>query len=107
MYSLSTRCPVIVTHTDEREWAGLSTGEIHLRRVLAAYDFSPGSEAALSYALSLAQEYQAELHLIHTLPKEAPGLKAPPLLRMRSGRSSGLSTAPCANATALSIDSGL
>jgi nucleotide-binding universal stress UspA family protein len=73
-----THCPVIVTHTDEREWAGLSTGEIHLRRVLAAYDFSPGSEAALSYALSLAQEYQAELHLIHILPKDAPALKAAP-----------------------------
>ncbi len=73
-----THCPVIVTHTDEREWAGLSTGEIHIKRVLAAYDFSHGSEAALSYALSLAQEYQAELHLIHVLPKEARGLAAAP-----------------------------
>ena len=38
------------------------------KRVLVAYDYSTDSELALSYGLSLAQEYQAELHLIHVLP---------------------------------------
>ena len=46
------------------------------KRVLVAYDYSTDSELALSYGLSLAQEYQAELHLIHVLPSrvraEAP-----------------------------------
>jgi nucleotide-binding universal stress UspA family protein len=32
-----------------------------------AYDFSGDSELALTYGLSLAQEFQSELHLIHVL----------------------------------------
>jgi nucleotide-binding universal stress UspA family protein len=60
-------CPVLVTHPQEREWAGLSTNEIDLKRILVAHDFSDYSELALSYALSFAQEYQSELHLIHVL----------------------------------------
>ncbi len=62
-------CPVLVTHPDEREWVGLSTGEVDLRRILVAHDFSTDSELALRYAASLAQEYQAELHLIHVLSR--------------------------------------
>lgn len=60
-------CPVLVTHPREREWVGMSSGEIDLNRVLIAYDFSPDSETALSYGLSLAQEYQSEVHLLHVL----------------------------------------
>jgi nucleotide-binding universal stress UspA family protein len=60
-------CPVLVTHRNEREWAGVSTNQIDLKRVLAAVDFSTGSELALTYALSLAEEFQAELHLLHVL----------------------------------------
>ncbi|MGB9181470.1 MAG: universal stress protein [Pyrinomonadaceae bacterium] len=60
-------CPVLVTHPHEQEWVSMSTGEIDLRRVLVAHDFSTDSELALRYAISLAQEYQAELHLIHVL----------------------------------------
>lgn len=62
-------CPVLVTHEREREWVGISTGEIDVKRVLVAYDFSSDAELALSYALSLAQEYQTELHLLHVLTK--------------------------------------
>ena len=45
-----------------------TTPEIDLKRVLVAYDFSDYSVLALNYGLSLAQEYQAELHLLHVLP---------------------------------------
>ena len=60
-------CPVLVLHHDEREWVrdGL---KIELKRVLVAYDFSDYSELALKYGLSVAQEHQAELHLLHVLP---------------------------------------
>ncbi|HWQ35756.1 MAG TPA: universal stress protein [Blastocatellia bacterium] len=61
-------CPVLVTHPQEHEWAGLNEGEIRLKRILVAHDFSNDSELSLQYAISLAQEYQAELHLIHVLP---------------------------------------
>lgn len=60
-------CPVLVTHSDERDWVD-KRSDIELKRVLVAYDFSDYSELALNYALSFAQEYQSELHLLHVLP---------------------------------------
>jgi nucleotide-binding universal stress UspA family protein len=70
-------CPVFVTHPNEHEWEGLQQGELKLRRLLIAHDFSNDSELALSYGLLLAQEYQAEVHLMHVLPFE-PALTALP-----------------------------
>lgn len=60
-------CPVLVTHPREREFVSMSTGEIDLNRVLIAYDFSRDSETAMNFGLSVAQEYQAEVHLMHVL----------------------------------------
>lgn len=64
-------CPVLVTHSDEREWVDEKTQSINIKRILVAYDFSDYSELALKYAISLAQEYQAELHLQHVLPRRS------------------------------------
>lgn len=61
-------CPVLVMHADEVEWLDSESGEISLRNVLVAYDFSPYSNLALQYALTLAQQYQAGLHMLHVLP---------------------------------------
>ncbi len=63
----SAPCPVLVMHSDEREFVSDELG-VDLKRVLVAYDFSDYSELALKYALSIAQEHQAELHLLHVLP---------------------------------------
>ena len=60
-------CPVLVMHNDERDFVN-DTLRVDLRRVLVAYDFSDYSEVALKYGLSIAQEHQAELHLLHVLP---------------------------------------
>jgi nucleotide-binding universal stress UspA family protein len=60
-------CPVLVTHPREREFVSLSSGEVDLNRVLIAHDFSRDSEIAMGYGLSLAQEYQAEAHVLHVL----------------------------------------
>lgn len=60
-------CPVLVTHTDERDWVQPLTRNISLQRVLVPYDFSDHAELALKYGLSIAQEYQAELHLLHVV----------------------------------------
>ncbi len=70
--SRTARCPVLVTHPQEREWVGQSTGEIDLHRVLVAHDFSTDSELAMNYGISLAQEYQAEVHLLHVLTQSEP-----------------------------------
>jgi nucleotide-binding universal stress UspA family protein len=63
-------CPVLVTHPREREWVSMSSGEIDLNRVLIAHDFSRDSETAMQFGLSLAQEYQAQVHLLHVLATE-------------------------------------
>src|SRR5688500_6803531 len=68
--SRTAPCSVVVTHRQEREWVSFSAGEIDLNRILVAHDFSTHSELALKYGVSLAQEYQAELHLLHVLSKE-------------------------------------
>ena len=60
-------CPLLILHAQEHG-AGSSTGfEIRLRKILVGCDFSPDSKLALDYGLSLAQEFQAELHLAHAI----------------------------------------
>ncbi|HEX6732340.1 MAG TPA: universal stress protein [Pyrinomonadaceae bacterium] len=70
--SRTAPCPVLVTHPNEVEWVSFSTGEIDLRRVLIAHDFSSDSELALQYGCSLAEEYQAEVHVLHILDSSGP-----------------------------------
>lgn len=65
--SRTAPCPVLVTHPSEREWAGLTTSEIDPHRLLVAYDASSDADLALNYGVSLAQEYQAEIHLLHVI----------------------------------------
>jgi len=65
--SRSAPCPVLVMHNDEREFINDALN-VDLKRVLVAYDFSDYAELALRYGLSIAQEHQAELHLLHVLP---------------------------------------
>lgn len=47
-----------------------------LHRILYATDFSPASEGAAAYALSLAQEQQAALTLVHVLERAHEGARA-------------------------------
>ncbi|HET9533301.1 MAG TPA: universal stress protein [Blastocatellia bacterium] len=64
--SRTAPCPVLIT--PQRHLADATpTGGIGFKRILVAYDFSGDSELALTYGLSLAQEFQSELHLIHVL----------------------------------------
>jgi nucleotide-binding universal stress UspA family protein len=63
----SAPCPVLVMHNDEPEFVSNEL-TVDIKRVLVAYDFSDYSELALKYGLSIAQEHQAELHLLHVLP---------------------------------------
>jgi nucleotide-binding universal stress UspA family protein len=65
--SRSAPCPVLVMHNDERQFINRDL-TVGVKRVLVAYDFSDYSEVALKYGLSIAQEHQAELHLLHVLP---------------------------------------
>ena len=57
-------CSVLVTRSGA---ANGSSNNSKLKKLLVATDFSSNSELALQYGLSLAQEYQAELHLVHVI----------------------------------------
>ena len=63
-------CPVLVTHPREREWVSMSSGEIDLKRVLIAHDFSRDSETVMNLGISLAQAYQSQVHFMHVLDAE-------------------------------------
>lgn len=63
----TARCPVLVTRLTARRDAASTNGNLELRKLLVATDFSSHSELALQYGLSLAQEYQSELHLAHVI----------------------------------------
>jgi len=65
--SRSAPCPVLVMHSDEQEFVSDDL-KVEPKRILVAYDFSDYSELALKYGLAIAQEHQAELHLLHVLP---------------------------------------
>jgi nucleotide-binding universal stress UspA family protein len=92
-------CPTLVTHTPEREWAGKTSNSLDLKRVLVSYDFSSDSELALSYGRSLAQQYSAELHILHVVtsrPKET----RPEISMLPLASESGFSKAVAALKTA-------
>lgn len=77
-------CPTLVTHAHEREWAGRTSNSLDLKLVLVAYDFSSDSEVALSYGQSFAEQYGAELHVLHVVPSRpreiAPEISQLPLV---------------------------
>jgi nucleotide-binding universal stress UspA family protein len=60
-------CSVLVTRLAARHDAAKPNGNHELKKLLVATDFSSHSEVALQYGLSLAQEYQSELHLVHVI----------------------------------------
>jgi nucleotide-binding universal stress UspA family protein len=62
-------CPVLIVHPQEPDSEGKSTWKVGFDRILVSHDFSGGSELALSYALSIAHKFKAELHLLHVLPE--------------------------------------
>ena len=97
-------CPVMVTHHREQDWAGMTTNEIGLQRVLAAYDFSSDSELALSYGLSLAQECQAELHVLHVLPARSARPEAPEIAFLPPGAEDGFREAASRLSSAVPVE---
>lgn len=68
-------CPVL---TVPPAGADQPVDPVHLKKILCPVDFSDASMAALRYALSLAEESDAELVVLHALewgPEEEPALR--------------------------------
>ncbi len=63
-------CPVL-TVGPRAERSGTPDGQ--LREILYATDLSPESQGGAAYALSLAQEFQSRLVLVHVIPETKPG----------------------------------
>lgn len=56
-------CPLLTVRGLEQD---IKDG-VRFKRILVGTDFSPDSDLAFEYGLSLAQEFQSELHLVHVL----------------------------------------
>lgn len=61
------RCPVLVVKQHEHEFVDPQTGLLKLRTILVPIDFSVASERALHYGASLAEQFGAQLRLVHVL----------------------------------------
>jgi nucleotide-binding universal stress UspA family protein len=66
-------CPVLVTRAGRADHPS-AINSLNFKRLLVAYDFSNDSQWASRYGLSLAQQYQSDLHLLHVMtePKLEP-----------------------------------
>lgn len=62
-------CPVLAVRKPSHDFVNPEHSQepVHLKKVLLCTDFSTCAGAALKYALSLAQEYNAELTLLHVV----------------------------------------
>ena len=60
-------CPLLVVCSPEHEVINIREQKIELKKILVGCDFSADSGQAFNHALSLAQEFQAELHLAHVV----------------------------------------
>ena len=60
-------CPLLVVRSPERGFVMPADQAITFKRILVGCDFSQNSSLAFQYGLSLAQEFQADLHLVHVV----------------------------------------
>ena len=60
-------CPLMSVHSPQKDIIPSAEQEILLKNILVGCDFSDDSNLAFQCALSLAQEYQSELHLAHVI----------------------------------------
>lgn len=65
------RCPVVVRRVGEDGPASpaVADGEVALRRIVFCTDLDPAPRGVLEYALALAEEYDAEVTLLHVIER--------------------------------------
>lgn len=79
-------CPLLVLHAQKNHPSFPDVFRVPLDRILVGCDFSPESELAVRYGLSLAQEFQAELHLVHVIkPHKHIELTSSDYLKLQEG----------------------
>jgi nucleotide-binding universal stress UspA family protein len=60
-------CPLLIIPAVDGEAAARPEAALRFKRILVGCDFSPDADLAFQHGLSMAQEFQAELHLMHVI----------------------------------------
>jgi nucleotide-binding universal stress UspA family protein len=60
-------CPLLIVRGPKHDLNILSEQGLRFKKILVGCDFSKDSALALQHGLSLAQEFQSELHLVHVM----------------------------------------
>jgi len=60
-------CPLLVIPAAEGSTDGRPEAAMAFQRILVGCDFSPDADLAFQHGLNMAQEFQAELHLMHVI----------------------------------------
>lgn len=60
-------CPLLIVNPPDAGTDQPLSRKIEFKNILVGCDFSSDSDSAVRYGLSLAQEFQAELHLVHVI----------------------------------------
>ncbi len=60
-------CPLLIVRGPKHDLNILSEQGIRFKKILVGCDFSEDSALAFQHGLSLAQEFQSELHLVHVM----------------------------------------
>jgi len=61
------QCPLLVLFAQQKNAGSVVEKQLKFERILVGCDFSPDSQLAFDHALSLAQEFQTQLHLAHVI----------------------------------------
>lgn len=79
-------CPLLIVRSPEDAEAPAGESSLGFKKILVGCDFSSFSDLAFQYGLSLAQDFESELHLVHVM--ETPVYKDV----LKLGGSPGVST---------------
>ena len=60
-------CPLLIVRGPEHDFSTSENRRFRFQRILIGCDFSTDSSLAFQHGLSLAQEFQSELHLVHVM----------------------------------------
>lgn len=64
-------CPLVVLRSSYDKYTEYEKIKYGFKKILVGCDFSADSKLALDHGLSLAQEFQSELHLVHVIAEHA------------------------------------
>ena len=86
-------CPLLVIRGGPPDAHQASSSSAwRFKRILVGCDFSPDAELALRHALSLAQEFEAELHLVHVIEMPTYTELLKPVLEHRRSSTAAIKT---------------